>query len=800
MQKLDRRLALVGLLSVLLLACSNIRLFGGGGQAPSGAGGLQVQVPLNQVFYGQTTCGPTSLPVNIQVSSQQTVTQVGVQYRLVSGQAGAWQQVSAKSAGGGLYLALVPLSAEAEAFFQGQAGRIEFRAYAADAQGKLLTYPADKVLQVPVQPCQKQAIQTSQDKAPPQVINLFTSAAPVYYRGTCTPNTLTVTAVVVDDSGAPQVQLEYWFQRNGQKIGQPRRLPMQGQGTVFQVTVPVGQEAAAALQGQEGQLGFRVVASDAAGHQTSYPDTGAPAWTVAVQSCGSSSGSGGASAPSSSGQTGQQSGGSTATGPSTGTGNSGTSLTIQRVQAYPDTAYYGTCTNGETTWVDIEVVVNDVQRVASARVRYHYELSSVPGNDFSLTQPMYRQQGIGNYTARIEVGQELASDAAVDRLAYYVEITTTDGRTVTSTPQRFPLTPCASSGSSSSGSSAGGSSAGGSMPEVRSVTVRPDPAYAGAACEGAGQPTLLEVEAEIVPATEVQQARVVLGFLPTPNVAPQYVGEVNMSYVSGNTFAAGVDLNTWYGNTTPPDGLLAITVLFDSPAGSGQSAPTFVTLHPCSAPPPIITTFAVWPNPVVEGESYILEWETQLATCGVYLDGQLVADSGTLTLTAPSIEADQQITHTLEAHGGSCDAPTVTTETVMITVVNQANALRLSSNEMLSPGESYDLDMDGTPDFSLMADAQGMSLMQANGAEFIVLESTAVVGDRTSDLEECRARFIYGDPTTQRVDVTPDLTTTLICVWTGAGRVGYLSLDNVTFDSGQPDQSWIGFSVYSEIP
>ncbi len=797
------RWAWPGLLVLMALACGNLPWSGQANRAPTAADGIQVHVPLNQVFYGASTCGPTALAVNIQVDDPTTAGQVGVQYRLVGAQPGPWQQASATATGAGHYQALVPLDTEAEGFFQGQAGRIEFRAYVSRGQGELVTSPAEGVLQVPVQPCRQQPVGTAQDQTPPRVVNLFTSAAPVYYSGTCTPGTLTVTAVVVDDSGQAQVQLEYWFQRNGQPVGQSRTLPMQGQGTLFRATIPVAQEAASALQGQEGQLGFRVVASDAAGHRTEYPAPGVQAQVVAVQPCaaaaaGASSAPGGAAPPSSSGgaavppppPSGGSSGPSGGQGPGGAPGSSGAaSLSIQVVQAYPDMAYYGPCINGETTWVEIEVVVDDIQRVASAQVRYHYESSSAPANDFSRSAAMYREQGIGNYMARIEVGQELPADATVDRLAYYVEITTTDGQTLTSAAQRHPLARCAS----------GGSPGGATPPQVQSVVARPDPVYAGMACGGPDQPTLLEVEADIVPASAVQQAWVILGYVPAPNTAPQYVGEVPLTYVNGDTFAAGIDLNTWYGNASPAEGQLALTVAVESEAGTDQSNPIYVTLRPCTNPTPTIVTFAVWPSVVMEGEIYALEWEVQDATCGVFLDGQPVDANGTVTLTAPAVDADQTFFHTLEAHGGACDSPTVVTQDVSVTVQAQAAAFWYDTDVILYPDQTYDLNQDGWPDFRLVVDA-GMFVVHENGADFITLEPSAVTGANADDLEECRARFLYGEPVVQNVNVTHGPSQVpLLCVRTGTGQIGFIRLLDALYDDGVPT-GYLEFTAYSEIP
>ncbi len=555
----------VGVLPLFLVACGLSSLLSSQGRNPI----VQVVPKMQTVYYGSSTCGPTTLTVEIRVDAgTSTLGQVGLQYRLVGAQAGPWQQVQATPAGSGVYTAIVALPTDVSPFFQGQAGRIEFRAYAADTQGNLSTYPQKGVLQVSVSPCQKQAVPASQDKEPPNIINAFTSAAPVYYQGACTPKTLTVTASVVDNSGQATVTLEYWFEVNMQPVGQVRRLPMQGQGTVFQATIPVAQEAAKALQGKEGQLGYRIVATDAAGNTMTYPPGASVAGTVDVKVCNqkaqqpSSSGSAGGQPPASSGGN---------------AGSSGSSLRIQNVQSYPDETYFGVCQSGETTWVEIEVVVDDISRVSSAQVRYRYELSTAPGNDFPDSAPMYREQGIGNYMARIDVGQELPDHAAIDRLVYYVEITTTDGKKVKSGTYFQPLYPCSASSAPQPPS----------PPEVLSVTVSPTPAYFGLCGD---QSTMMVVTAEISNADQVQNAYVLFGYVPQPNMVPQVTHSVSLGYVGGTTFRVEFNLNDYLfdGAGYPPSGLLSLQVVAEGVGGStstGGPGGGYVTVEACELQP-----------------------------------------------------------------------------------------------------------------------------------------------------------------------------------------------------------------------
>ena len=565
----------LGALSLFLMACRLSSLFPSQGRNPI----VQVTPQMPTVYYGASTCGPTTLTVDIRVDTGIFAPgQVGLQYRLVGAQAGPWQQVQAAPTGSGVYTAVVALPSEVSTLLQGQSGRIEFRAYVADPQGNLSIYPQGGVLQVSVSPCQKQVVPAAQDKEPPNIINAFTSAAPVYYQGACTPKTLTVTASVVDNSGQVAVTLEYWFEVNMQPVGQVRRLPMQGQGTVFQATIPVAQEAAKVLQGQGGQLGYRIVATDAAGNTMTYPPGASVAGTVDVKVCHQkaqqppSSGSAGGQPPASSGGSAGSSGSSGGT-----SGSTGTSLQIQHVRSYPDETYFGVCQGGETTWVEIEVVVDDISRVSSAQVRYRYELSTAPGNDFPDSAPMYREQGIGNYMARIDVGQELPDHAAIDRLVYYVEITTTDGKQVKSGTYFQPLYPCSASSAPQPPS----------PPEVLSVTVSPTPAYFGFCGD---QSTMMVVTAEISNADQVQNAYVLFGYVPQPNMVPQVTHSVSLGYVGGTTFRVEFNLNDYLfdGEGYPPSGLLALQVVAEDATGAtstGAPGGGYVMVEACELQP-----------------------------------------------------------------------------------------------------------------------------------------------------------------------------------------------------------------------
>ncbi len=787
----------------LLLACSF-----GRGVPQEEAAAIAQAVPQAQVlYYGGATCGATALPVEITLEASAPLPQqVGVQYRLVGATSGDWKQMPAAPSGGNRYLALVAPADQEVALLKGGSGHLEFRVYTLDAQGQAKVWPQGKTLQVPIQPCQKAASAAAQDQEAPRILRVLTPSGPVYAHGQCAPHTVTVTAIVVDDSGQATATLEYWFEGSGGG-GSPQvqRLAMTAQGTAFQATVPVAQAVPSGAT--SGQLRFRVVATDPAGHQAVYPPNSNPALGVAVQAaCGSgvsqagngsnssNSGSsgGGLSGGSSSG--GGKPGGPTAAAPpparppsgGASSGQPSTTLTIQEVRAYPDEAYFGTCSGGETTWVEIEVVAAPLDQVSTAQVRYRYDLSSLPqGNDFPHSASMYRAQGVGNYTARIEVGQEVPDHAAIDQLVYYVEVITKDGRKVTSRPKTFPLRPC----SAAAGGAAGGSNAGGAF-QIQDVVLTPDTVYAGF-CDAA-HPTVLQVQATVSPASEVQQVQVHFGYVPQPNQLPLESYSVTLSDQGGGVFGADVDLNQWYAQNPPQAGLLVVSVTAQNTAGQEESAgPYYLSFQPCSLTfyvVPTIDRFAADQNTVDSGASYTLSWQTSDATCGVYLDGSQVDATGQMTLTAPSVNQETSVSHILEAYGEPCDNPSRVEATVDVVVQPVVNR-RISNDEQLYWLDSYDLDWDGTSDFTFKGDEPFFTLEAENGALFRFASGSPT-------LEECRLLFQSGGGDTL-LYIDDRVIGQSICVLTGSSRVGYVTLLELNTDLFD---RYLRFSLESEMP
>ncbi len=652
-------------LAGMMLACSQI--FG-----PSPSTGkvknLQVQVPVSQAFYGAPTCGPTEVLVEITLEGQPQ--EVGLQYRYAGVQTSAWEKIQAARSAPGKYVAILPLNA-GRTFFGGQAGRVDFQAYAVTPDGQVLTAP-DKALSLSVQPCTQAGAPSGQATGGPTVLQVVDTGAPLAASAACGNPTLEVTAIVSDPAGRPQVTLEYWVEdETGRPITQTQTMPMQGQGTTYRATVNAS-ALAAALQGKAGYLGYRVVAQGASGAKTVHPGENARL-IAAIVACTAQAG--GAAAPNQppakpptrqapGGNQGGNQGGSQ--GGNQG-GNQGSGIRITNL-GYNNMdpngrVYYGNCTQGETTWVEVQAEVQAPSSIDWVRLEYTYGRGSVPAQpNFNYAMDMGLAQGIGPYSAQIDTANDLLTPGQTyDWIAYRIQARTKDGKSATSGVYTIPLTPC-------SGSTGGGSGTGGTV-QIQNLYADPQTAYTDAAC-GA---TNLTVYVKVNDASQVQQATLTYGVAPQPNMPPPNTDTVNMlpDFWNADTFAADLDA------TTLGEGYLWVSVEIQTTSGQTvtQTQGYAAQILPCqSASPPTILYFESLNenNQVQETIPVLLRWETENATCGVYLNGAPVNEDEPNEYVAAQTAlgmAGTTFTYTLEARGGDCTNPQVVTATVSVTVV-----------------------------------------------------------------------------------------------------------------------------------
>ncbi len=792
--------------ALLLVAC---RFTGQGAQAPASAITIQEVAPLNgQLYYGQTACGPTTLVATVKV--QGPAKNAGLRYRYVGTQASEWFQAWGMPTQPGVYQVAVPLDANKAQ--QVAATHVEYQAVAVDGQGKQTTAPQPG--QIPVQACQ-QAGASGTDTAAPTIHHVSTSQTPLFYQSDrCGPTALRVQALVTDNSGQARVSLEYQLGSQA-----PQRMPMQAQGTLYTADVSVAQ-AGQVLQGKAGQLRYRVIAQDAAGNTSTYP-AGNTFASVPVQPCrqqaaapaqgnnrpaapanpgnnrpsapkppqapsGASNnpaGSGGAQPPSNSGA-------GNAKPPTVPPAQGAASLTITDVRANPDEVYYGVCAQGETTWVDIEVVVDDIQRVQEARLHYRYESATQAGSQgFPYSVPMYRAQGIGNYTARVEFNDDLTPSDAVDWMVYYVEIRTTDGQTVQSPTYFHPLGFCNGTGNPPAPPPV----------DILNVQVYPDTVFYGLC--SSGEPTSVYFAVEVQNPDRVAHARVVYS-LTTLNGDPEWNHEQPLTRAQ-DVFEGTIDVASQVGLMDAIDTLFYVVEVTDDAGNEIYYGPDMVPVRACT-PRPLLQILYFESlnanNQAHPGAPVLLRWETEGANCGVYLNGNPVnEDEPQEYLATYAGDAGSSITFTLEAMGGDCSMPQVVSETVTITVVAAPDSgdaggvnYRVSNMEEVAVYAGYDLDTDGVAD--LYFDWVGDDLLATamNGAQVGPLDR--LQGSYSETIALCEALLPMTGSATLSVRSGD-----MFCVQTSAGRYGYIIIDDIRYESTMANAVFY-LSVASQTP
>jgi len=236
-----------------------------------------------------------------------------------------------------------------------------------------------------------------------------TSSTPTFYNAaTCGPTTLTLEANVSDNSNnIKNVIARYRY--NGyaaNAIGNFREVPMSASGGKYKLTIDIHAEANQDMNGNDGVLEYQIFASDAAGNAATYPNGGHPLG-VEVKNC--------------------QPGGVVSNNPP-----QGSSINISNVNTSSQSVYYGICTGGEDTFLQISATIDPLDQIASAVVKYDYGqgLILIPAYTFSRT--MY-QLGIGDYAADIDVGSDAFGYINGDGwIEFVIEVTDKNGQVTTS--------------------------------------------------------------------------------------------------------------------------------------------------------------------------------------------------------------------------------------------------------------------------------------------------------------------------------------------------------------------------------
>lgn len=398
----------------------------------------QVKTSANPVFYGATTCGTTSLTISATITDDSgRVTQAGLQYRYngyAANALGNWRKANLNAAGNNQFSATIQVGNEAAGDMGSNDGVLEYQLFAYDAAGNIQTEPNSNIFGVEVKNCNQQSAgqsssgpsssgpsssgqsssgqsssSTGSDKTAPKISNVTTSNTPVYYNGaTCGSTTLTFEANVSDNSNnIKSVIARYRY--NGQAanaIGNFREVAMTASGGKYKLSINIEAEASQDMNGNDGVLEYQIIATDGAGNADTYPDGGHPLG-VEVKNC--------------------KPGGVVSNNPP-----GGFSITISNIRNSSQTVYYGVCTGGEDTFLQVAATIEPLDQIASAVVKYDYGIGLIQIPVYTFSSSMY-QLGIGDYAADINIGNDAFGHISGDGwIEYVIEVTDKTGQVTTS--------------------------------------------------------------------------------------------------------------------------------------------------------------------------------------------------------------------------------------------------------------------------------------------------------------------------------------------------------------------------------
>ncbi len=622
--------------------------------------------------------------------------------------------------------------------------------------------------------------QEAADTTPPVISNLTLSAQTVYYNEpTCGPTNLTVSLDAVDDSGEiAAIGLQYRY-IGGQASGEWRQLPLAFAGNgKYTGTINAGAEAAGVLGGEDGSLAYQVYAIDTAGNTQTEPLEGVAFVTVKV--CVGGQASVAESTPT--GVVPQQA--DTPPPPTPGiiatlSPSTSSNLTIQYVDIFPDPVYYNGCSGNEPTTVEVMVSVNDIDLIARAEINYTYS-----GSNQVFVVPMARQQGIGDYTASIQVDPEAdgflnGGDGSVYITVYLVD---KNGKVVSSAgAKEVRIYTCTAVGQPPPPPAAPSIS-------ISNVQANPNPVYYGLCT--AGEPTVVQVQATIDPLDQIGSATVRYDYGQGNMLVASYSYAATMYQLGLGDYAADLPVaNDLFGQMTG-DGWLEGTIeVVDLQGQTTTSAIFYVDVKECQTqiyPIPTINYFTGPVDALAPGDPYTLQWDVSDADCGVLLDGFGVDAVGSIAYNAPADNVYQAWTHTLTAYGGPCDNPTQVSASVQI-LVEPSTTFAMGSGQLLN---NYSLDLgDGNGDDVLFSYTTG------DGAQLLSVWGSELVIGLQASVTYCQSEIDSG-PTFTAVAIAPN---DVVCYKTGSGNYGYLVVTGMYLDLNDPANSSIDVTYETEL-
>jgi hypothetical protein len=185
---------------------------------------------------------------------------------------------------------------------------------------------------------------------------------------------------------------------------------------------------------------------------------------------------------------------------------------------------------------------------------------------------------------------------------------------------------------------------------------------------------------------------------------------------------------------------------------------------------PVINSFTSSDVDFLQGDTMIFYWDTDYGNCGVYLNGEKVAEDGSKAILA---DTTGQFTFALTVEGGSdCTNPDAVTETIVVEVTSPLPPAIISS------GDHFKLEFDVYYDFDTSAGINPEAFFTIQNNTFTLMTNQAVMTwfSGIPDYQDCASTATAGFGS---ATVGPG---TVICYSTDEGNVGYLEVHEVQYD------------------